>query len=92
MMRVTCGIDSVSALSGFAQKVTGRFEARQLKLTDEHGSVLLREISCNFVDRVHGIRRHTIQKVQERHEITPSYLKEQETRVFVQSRFEPAMN
>jgi hypothetical protein len=42
-------------------------------------SVLLPEISWNFVDRVLRIPSHTI------HEITLSYLKEHEIRVFVQS-------
>src|SRR5712691_6060520 len=43
------------------------------------GFVLFREISCNFVDRVIGIRSHTI------HEITLSSTNEHELRVFVQS-------
>jgi hypothetical protein len=71
MMSVTFGID-VSASSGSAQKVTGRFESRPLKHPDQHWSMLLREISCNFVDRVLRIRSQAI------HEITPSYMKEHE--------------
>jgi len=47
---------------------------------EEQQFVLLREVSCNFVDRVLRIRSHTI------HEITLSYMKEHEIRVFVQSR------
>src|SRR5437867_3193252 len=42
--------------------------------------VLLREISCNFVDRLLRIRSHTI------HEITLNSTKEHEIRVFVQSQ------
>src|SRR5881397_2745291 len=42
--------------------------------------VLLREISCNFVDRLLRIRSHTI------HEITLSSTKEHQIRIFVQSQ------
>jgi hypothetical protein len=54
-------------------------------LCDRHWLVLLREISCNFVDRVLRIRSHEI------HEIRLSYTKEHEIRVFVQSRIEPTL-
>jgi hypothetical protein len=46
---------------------------------NQYWFVLLREVSCNFVDRVLTIRSHTS------HEITLSYMKEHEIRVFVQS-------
>jgi hypothetical protein len=45
---------------------------------DQHWFVLLRKISCNFVDRVPRIGSQTI------HKITLSYMKEHEIRVFVQ--------
>ena len=64
---------------GFAQK-GGRFQADQLRSA---WFVLLREISCNFVDRLLRIRSHTI------HEITLNSTKEHEIRVFVQSLFKP---
>jgi len=64
-------------ITGFAQKVTG--PVRSGLPREQRWLVLLRAISCNFVDRVPGICGHTI------HEVTPSYLKEHEIRVFVQS-------
>ena len=50
---------------------------------EEQQSVLLREVSCNFVDRVLRIRSHTI------HEITLSYLKGHEMEVFSANHLGP---
>lgn len=57
--------------SCLAQRVTDPTESAK----DQHRFVLLRKISCYFVDRVLRMRSHTI------HEITPSEIKEHEIKV-----------